>query len=331
MSISRGAITCRRPSAATPRRCIIWRCSTPMAAARAPTTRARRNGSARRPIAASPTASSTSASSMPAASASNRTSPKSFKWFSLAAAQGDADAGAQARRYRQAARRPVARGGQARDPDLHRRTAARRRHQCGDPGRRLGRRPGAGQYGQTRGQAGRSQAHRGRERERIDERALALRCIQSNPMMPQSVMTSPRMCCVCRRGKNATRFSGPCSERREIVSTCRRQDLGAHRHLSRSTRRRGRLPSPAGRPAAVLSVAFLCPDGSRALASVPTGIFRDPRPGPTGKNLYFSPSMTFVSSIANADFDGAGREPARTGDRRDDRRRQRKLVPRQAR
>ena len=30
---------------------------------------------------------------MPAASASNRTSPKSFKWFSLAAAQGDADAG----------------------------------------------------------------------------------------------------------------------------------------------------------------------------------------------------------------------------------------------
>ena len=62
-----------------------------MAAARAPTTRTRRNGSARRPIAASPTASSTSASSTPAASASNRTSPKSFKWFSLAAAQGDAD------------------------------------------------------------------------------------------------------------------------------------------------------------------------------------------------------------------------------------------------
>ena len=28
---------------------------------------------------------------MPAASASNRTSPKSFKWFSLAAAQGDAN------------------------------------------------------------------------------------------------------------------------------------------------------------------------------------------------------------------------------------------------
>src|SRR3569833_758636 len=46
-----------------------------MAAARAPTTRARRSGSARPPIAASPTASSTSASSMPVASASNRTSP----------------------------------------------------------------------------------------------------------------------------------------------------------------------------------------------------------------------------------------------------------------
>jgi localization factor PodJL len=43
--------------------------------ARAPTTRMRHNGSARRPNAASRTASSTSASSTPAASASNRTSP----------------------------------------------------------------------------------------------------------------------------------------------------------------------------------------------------------------------------------------------------------------
>ena len=89
---------------------------------------------------------------------------ESFKWFSLAAAQGDADAGAQARRYRQAARRPVAGGGQARDPDLHARTAARRRHQRGDPGRRMGHRAGAGagQAGKTRGQAGFDQANRRR-------------------------------------------------------------------------------------------------------------------------------------------------------------------------
>ena len=40
---------------------------------------------------------------------------------------------AQARRYRQAARRPVAGGGKARDPDLHAGTAARRRHQRGEP------------------------------------------------------------------------------------------------------------------------------------------------------------------------------------------------------
>ena len=58
---------------------------------------------------------------------------ESFKWFSLAAAQGDADSGAQARRYRQAARRPVARRGQARDPDLHAGTAARRRRQRARP------------------------------------------------------------------------------------------------------------------------------------------------------------------------------------------------------
>ena len=63
---------------------------------------------------------------------------ESFKWFSLAAAQGDADAGAQARRYRQAARSPIAGRGQARDPDLHARTPARRRHQRGNPGRRMG-------------------------------------------------------------------------------------------------------------------------------------------------------------------------------------------------
>ena len=44
---------------------------------------------------------------------------ESFKWFSLAAAQGDADSVPQARRHRQTARRPVARGRETRDPDLH--------------------------------------------------------------------------------------------------------------------------------------------------------------------------------------------------------------------
>jgi len=43
-SISRGATTCRPPNAETPRRCIIWPCSTPTAAARAPTTGTRHNG-----------------------------------------------------------------------------------------------------------------------------------------------------------------------------------------------------------------------------------------------------------------------------------------------
>ena len=87
---------------------------------------------------------------------------ESFKWFSLAAAQGDADSGPQARRYRQAARRPVAGRGQARDPDLHAGAAARRRRQRGDPGRRMGQRAGAGQYGKARRQAGFDQAHRRR-------------------------------------------------------------------------------------------------------------------------------------------------------------------------
>ena len=85
---------------------------------------------------------------------------ESFKWFSLAAAQGDAELGPQARRYRQAARRPVAGGGQARDPDLHPGTAARRRRQRGDPGRRMGLGAGAGHRGKARGEAGFDQARR---------------------------------------------------------------------------------------------------------------------------------------------------------------------------
>ncbi len=64
---------------------------------------------------------------------------ESYKWFTLAAAQGDADCGDQARRRRQAPRPAIARRRQARDPDLQRRAAARRRRQRPDPRRRLGR------------------------------------------------------------------------------------------------------------------------------------------------------------------------------------------------
>ena len=67
----------------------------------------------------------------------------------------------QARRYRQAPRRPVAGRGQARDPDLYAGAAARRRRQCGDPGRRLGSGARAGSRDQTRRQAGFDQARRG--------------------------------------------------------------------------------------------------------------------------------------------------------------------------
>ena len=87
---------------------------------------------------------------------------ESFKWFSLAAAQGDADRRAQARRHRQAARSAVAGRGQARDPDLHAGTAARRRHQRGEPGRRVGLGTGPGQRGKARDQAGGDQADRRR-------------------------------------------------------------------------------------------------------------------------------------------------------------------------
>ena len=66
----------------------------------------------------------------------------------------------QTRRCRQAARRPVAGGGQARDPDLHGGAPARRRRQRGDPGRRLGRRSVAGLNREARGQAGFDQARR---------------------------------------------------------------------------------------------------------------------------------------------------------------------------
>ena len=86
---------------------------------------------------------------------------ESFKWFSLAAAQGDADCGPQARRYRQAARPPVAGGGEARDPDLYAGAAARRRHQRREPRPAAGtarrRRPSSGK---ARGQAGLQQARR---------------------------------------------------------------------------------------------------------------------------------------------------------------------------
>ena len=63
---------------------------------------------------------------------------ESFKWFSLAAAQGDADSGRKRDDIAKRLDAAVAGGGQARDPDLHRRAAARRRHQRGEP------RPAAG-------------------------------------------------------------------------------------------------------------------------------------------------------------------------------------------
>ena len=67
----------------------------------------------------------------------------------------------QARRYRQAPRRPVAGGGQARDPDLYAGAAARRRRQRGGTRRRLGFGCRTG-HGQARRQAGCDQAHRRR-------------------------------------------------------------------------------------------------------------------------------------------------------------------------
>ena len=50
---------------------------------------------------------------------------EAFKWFSLAAAQGDADAARKRDDIAKRLDRPVAGRGQARDPDLHGRTAAR--------------------------------------------------------------------------------------------------------------------------------------------------------------------------------------------------------------
>ena len=87
---------------------------------------------------------------------------ESFKWFSLAAGPGRRGCGPQARRYRQAPRRPVAGGGQARDPDLYAGAAARRRRQRGGTRRWLGFCSRAG-HGQARRQAGCVQAHRRRE------------------------------------------------------------------------------------------------------------------------------------------------------------------------
>ena len=65
---------------------------------------------------------------------------ESFKWFSLAAAQGDADAGHKRDDIAKRLDAAVARGRQARDPDLHARAAARRRRSTWRPRRRLGQR-----------------------------------------------------------------------------------------------------------------------------------------------------------------------------------------------
>ena len=84
---------------------------------------------------------------------------ESFKWFSLAAAQGDADAGRKRDDIAKRLDAAVAGRRKARDPDLHARTAARRRRQRGQPGRRLGQRArGSRHRGQARHQAGRDQA-----------------------------------------------------------------------------------------------------------------------------------------------------------------------------
>ena len=67
---------------------------------------------------------------------------ESFKWFSLAAAQGDADAAGKRDDIAKRLDAAVAGRRQARDPDLHARAAARRRHQRRLACRRLGHRAG---------------------------------------------------------------------------------------------------------------------------------------------------------------------------------------------
>ena len=89
--MSRAAITCRPPNAATPRRCIIWPCFTPTAAARAPTTRSASQWfrkAADRGVADS----QFNLGILYARGIGvEQNLAESFKWFSLAAAQGDAD------------------------------------------------------------------------------------------------------------------------------------------------------------------------------------------------------------------------------------------------
>ena len=68
--------------------------------------------------------------------------------------------GSQARRYRQAARPAVARGGEAGDPDLHGGTAARRRRQRSEPARRMGQRAGQAARQSRAARAGFDQARR---------------------------------------------------------------------------------------------------------------------------------------------------------------------------
>ena len=85
---------------------------------------------------------------------------ESFKWFSLAAAQGDADS---VRKRDDIAKRLDPQSLAAAKLAIQTFTAgtpARRRHQRGDPGRRMGLGAGAGQRGKARGQAGFDQARR---------------------------------------------------------------------------------------------------------------------------------------------------------------------------
>ncbi len=256
---------------------------------------------------------------------------ESFKWFSLAAAQGDADSAPQARRYRQAARRPVAGRGKARDPDLHAGTPARRRHQRGDPGRRMGLSAGAGHRGKARGQAGFDQADR--------RRALSRwRCCLASPactsaMKPcRSSAPSVASDCLASRIARSPRGSNCLSmivRTREIDSEGRRPDLGSRRRASRPTSLRHRRLMPPATGGVCWSVVIFI----LLISGVGIRAYRDlsrPEAWAYWKDLYFSPSMT-SSLIASCRSRRFGPWPARTCDQRQDRRRHRELVSRQAR
>ena len=141
----------RPPRKATPRRCTISPCSTPRAstASRIIDNAAQWFQQGRRRT-ASPTASTISASFMRAASASTKNLAESYKWFALAAAQGDKEAG----KKRDDVARPARRRRPCRAPrsaveDLHRRAAAGGRDHGAGAGRRLGRRRGAAPHAQA--------------------------------------------------------------------------------------------------------------------------------------------------------------------------------------